>query len=128
MRKVLLMALMILTVMTAGCGNDYERLTEEEALKMMKSDPNVLVLDVRTQAEYDKKHIPNAVLLPINEIKTGNIAAKLPDKDRKIMTYCWTGRRAEDAADLLSKAGYRNVYAIGGLVNWSGPLEGSGKE
>ena len=41
------------------------------------------------------------------------------------MLYCWTGRRSADAAALLVKEGYRNVYDFGGLVDWPGKVEGT---
>ena len=98
MNRLLLTALtMMLMILVSGCGNEYKHLTADAALKMMQSDPNVIILDVRTREEYDKRHIPNALLVPIAEIRAGNAEKYLPDKNRTIMTYCWTGRRAEDA-------------------------------
>ena len=71
-----------------------------------------------------KKHIPHSILLPIEEIKNGNVAEVLPDKNQKILVYCWTGRRAEDAAAILFNMGYKNVVNLGGIVDWTGELEG----
>lgn len=122
-RKIVLAATMVLILLTAGCGETYQHLTHQQALEIMQSDPNALILDVRRQDEYDKKHIARAVLLPIEELRQGNFEAKLPDKNQQILIYCWTGRRAEDAADILAKAGYKHVYDFGGLVDWTGPTE-----
>ena len=90
----------------------------------MNSGQNALVLDVRTVEEYEKKHIPGAVLVPIDQIKNGRFD-KLPDKNQIILVYCWTGRRAEDAAKILSQNGYKYVYNFGGIVDWQGELEGT---
>lgn len=124
--KKILFALMILVVaLCVGCGGlTYKHLTHEEAQKMIEEKPDAIILDVRTQEEYDKKHIPNAVLLPIEDLKNGNFS-KLPDKNATILVYCWTGRRAEDAAVILADNNYKNVYEFGGIVDWSGKLEGS---
>ena len=46
-------------------------------------------------------------------------------KNQTILVYCWTGRRAEDAAKMLADLGYTNVYEFGALVDWNGELEGN---
>ena len=124
--KKLLSALMILVVaLCAGCGGgNFKHLTQPEAKKMIASNPDAIILDVRTQEEFDKKHIPNALLVPIEDLKEGDFS-KLPDKDATILIYCWTGRRAEDAAKILGDNGYKNVYDMGGIVDWTGTLEGT---
>lgn len=109
-----------------GCdgGNSYSHLTIDEALKFMATEKNFLIVDVRTYEEYEKKHIPNAKLVPIDQLKAGRFDA-LPDKNQMLLVYCWTGRRAEDAAKILANNGYKNVYEFGGLVDWTGEIEGS---
>ena len=118
-----LTATFFVMILFTGCGQAYKTISHEDALQIMQSKENFILLDVRTQEEYDKKHIPNAVLLPIDEIKKGNLDL-LPDKDKIILIYCWTGRRAEDAAAILTQKGYKNIYNLGGIVAWTGPLEG----
>ena len=123
-RKLIIVSFMILiTALFTGCGKNYKHLEMAEAEQMIKSEKDAIILDVRTQEEYDKKHIPGALLLPIDEIRNGNVSA-LPNKNQKILIYCWTGRRAEDSAAMLVDMGYKNVYEFGGLVNWTGELEG----
>lgn len=89
----------------------------------MKSNPDAIILDVRTKAEFDKKHIPNALSVSVDELRSGDFR-KLPDKDAVILIYCWTGRRAEDSAEILIEHGYKKVYEFGGLVDWNGAVEG----
>ena len=90
---------------------------------MMADNPDAIVLDVRTHEEYERKHIPSALLVPIEELRNGNFSS-LPDKNQTILIYCWTGRRAEDAAQILADNDYKNVYEFGGLVDWTGSLSG----
>lgn len=112
-------------ILFAGCSEDtYKHITHEEAQRIMQTNPDAIILDVRTPEEFNKKHIPNAVLLPIEDIRGGKLS-KLPDKDAMILIYCWTGRRAEDAAELLIKRGYTKIYEFGGLVDWTGAIEGN---
>lgn len=130
MKKILsAVSLIILTLaLFTGCGGEekftYKHLTQDEAKKMIADNPSAIILDVRTPDEYEKKHIPNAVLVPLDDLRNGKFEA-LPDKNQTIMTYCWTGRRAQDAAQILADKGYKNVYEFGGLVDWMGRLEGT---
>ena len=125
-RTVLLIVLsLIILPLTSGCGgNEPKHITQDEARAMMASSPDAIVLDVRTPEEYEKKHIPDALLVPIDDLRAGDFS-KLPDKDAMILVYCWTGRRAEDAAKILVEHGYKRVYEFGGLVDWTGAVEGT---
>ena len=128
MKKFLAVALVLLLALCAGCGAEqrttYKSLPQTEAAKMMAEKPDVIVLDVRTVDEYEKKHIPKAKSVPLEEFQNGNFSA-LPDKNATILIYCWTGRRAQDSAQILADKGYKNVYEFGGMTDWKGPVEGS---
>ena len=123
--KFFALAIFVAAIFT-GCGssNSYTHLSADEAAKFMAAEKKFLIVDVRTQEEYDKKHIPNAILVPIEDIRADKLDA-LPDKNRTLLIYCWTGRRAEDAAKILVDKGYKNVCEFGGLVDWTGATEGS---
>ena len=122
---VLSLFLCPLSLLTTGCGGEsYKHLSQDEAMKIIASNPDVIILDVRSHDEYAKKHIPNALSVPIDHLRIEKFDA-LPDKDQTILIYCWTGRRAEDAAKILAEHGYKNVYEFGGLVNWTGAVEGT---
>ena len=122
MRNVFV-AILAICLLIAGCGgNGVKHLTHDEAQAMMASNPNAIIVDVRKQDEYDKKHIPNALLVPIEDLKAGDFS-KLPDKNATLLVYCWTGRRAEDSAKILADNGYKNVYDFGGLIDWTGEVE-----
>jgi rhodanese-related sulfurtransferase len=99
--------------------NDYIKITPQEAQKMM--DQNIIILDVRTQAEFAEGHIPNAVLLPDTEIKQ-RAEELLPDKEQTILVYCRSGRRSALAAQELADMGYTNVYDFGGILDWTGEV------
>lgn len=125
-KKIISTAALIIfsMIFLTACGKGYTHLEKNDAMEMMKKNPDIIILDVRTQEEYEKKHIPGALLVPIEKLREGDFSA-LPDKNKTILIYCWTGRRAEDSAAILVENGYTNIYEFGGLVNWTGELEGS---
>ena len=91
-------------------------LTAEEAKERMEENPNVILLDVRTQEEFDEGHIPGAVCLP-NEF----ITAEMPfpfEKDAEILVYCRSGRRSAEAASKLRSMGFTKVFDFGGILDW----------
>ncbi|WP_246345943.1 rhodanese-like domain-containing protein [Sedimentibacter hydroxybenzoicus] len=94
----------------------YKKISAEEAKSIIDSE-DVIILDVRTQEEYDSGHIKNAILLPVTEIasKTGEF---VPYKDAKILVYCRSGNRSATAAKDLIKMGYTDVYDFGGINDW----------
>ena len=124
MRNVLLIICAV-CLLIAGCGKgDYRRISQDEAQAIIQFNPQAIILDVRTQEEYWRKHIQNAVLLPIEDLRAGEFS-KLSDKKATILIYCRTGRLAVEAAEILSKNGYENVFEMGGIVNWSGSVAGT---
>ena len=93
------------------------RLTAAEAHTIMKRDPSVIILDVRTQQEYATGRIPGAVLLPDYDIQD-KARTLLPNKNALILIYCKAGSRSRSACSLLLSMGYTNVYDFGGINTW----------
>ena len=96
---------------------EYRKITAEQAYEMMNTQ-EVVIVDVRTQSEYDEGHIQNAVLIP-NETIGSEPPSNLPDKNAVILVYCRSGRRSEEAARKLVNLGYVNVYDFGGINDWT---------
>lgn len=123
MKRVSLLALLLALTMAlcAACGSktDYQTMEINDAAEMIAADDGHLLVDVRTKEEFEEKHLPGAILLPVDDIKDGRLE-RLPDKDQTILLYCRTGRRAKDAAEYLAKKGYTNIYEIGGIIDWKG--------
>ena len=109
MKKVLF--LLIAVILLTACGhteeNDreavYMNITAEEARQIMDSEEGYVILDVRTQEEYDQGHIPGAILIPNTEIEA-RAEQELPDKDQLILVYCRSGNRSKQAAAKLARA------------------------
>ena len=110
----------------AGCAADagegeaapaVQAVTAVEVHDLMTSD-RVVVLDVRTQQEYDASHIVNARLLPHDAIDAESAAAAAPDKDALVLVYCRTGVRSAEASAKLAELGYTQVRDFGGIESW----------
>jgi phage shock protein E len=124
-RGILLMCILGVSLLI-GCANkdevqdmpatEYKKITAEEA-KIIIDEEDVIILDVRTQAEYDEGHIENAILLPDTEIED-KAEMVLTDKDAKILVYCRSGNRSATSAQTLIEMGYTNVYDFGGIIDW----------
>ena len=96
---------------------EYRKITAEQAYEMMNTQ-EVVIVDVRTQSEYDEGHIQNAVLIP-NETIGSEPPTNLPDKNAIILVYCRSGRRSEEAARKLVNLGYVIIYDFGGINDWT---------
>lgn len=95
-------------------------ISADQAKSMMTSD-TVVILDVRTQEEYDASHIVNAKLLPHDGITEETAAQVAPDKDEPVLVYCRTGGRSAFACASLASLGYTQVYDFGGIEDWPYP-------
>ena len=74
----------------------------------------MMIIDVRTDKEYEKGHIPGAVHVPLADI--GNRIKKLR-KDKELVVYCVSGNRSIWAIKRLLGMGYTNLYNLKGGYN-----------
>ncbi len=114
-------------VLVSGCTSRSEpaavrRMTMKEIPALLVTESKCLILDVRTTEEYREGHLPGALSLPNESI--GEVPpALLPDRNVCLLLYCRSGRRSQQAAQKLARMGYTNVVDLGGLRDWTGPLE-----
>ena len=116
----LLMALLLLS----GCGTaqktpEYRQVDMEEAMAMMQTESDYVILDVRRPDEFAEKHIPGAINIANETIGTEEIP-QLPDKDQLILVYCRSGNRSKQASEKLAALGYTNIVEFGGINDWPG--------
>ena len=123
MKKICL-ALFIL-ILSSSCifskGEEYKRISMDEAKTLMEKEEGYILLDVRTKGEYESGYIPGAINIPLSDIDE-KIISFLPDKSQMILVYCRSGNRSREASDKLSKLGYSNVLEIGGINAWKGEI------
>lgn len=127
MEKIAIPVLLALALVLTGVTNfapkttGYRQVTTEEAVNIMQTEENYVILDVRTAQEFASGHIPGAALLPNETIGTEDIPL-LPDKDQLILIYCRSGNRSKQAAEKLAQLGYTNIVEFGGINSWTGEI------
>lgn len=87
----------------------------EEAASRIKSESNLVIVDVREASEFEALAVPDAVNIPRGFLEF-KIAQSCPESDAPILLHCKTGGRAVLAARTLSEMGYKNVAAYQGTV------------
>ena len=103
-------------------GAVYVNITAQEAKEIMDTQEGYIILDVRTQEEYDEGHIPGATQISHEEIAE-KAEEVLTDKDQLILVYCRSGRRSKIAAEALVELGYTNIKEFGGILDWPYEVE-----
>jgi rhodanese-related sulfurtransferase len=136
-RRIMLLLLSAIAIfMITGCSvenneteNNKEDVTPsvikidaEEAKKMMESSEDIIILDVRTEDEYNSGHIEDSILIPDNEI-SDKAEEVLSDKTATILVYCRSGRRSASASQVLNDLGYTSIYDFGGIIDWPYAVE-----
>ncbi len=98
-------------------SSGYVDVTVSEAKNMIESNPLLVVLDVRTQSEYNSGHIKNAKLIPHTELEAriGEL-----DENRETLVYCHSGGRSTTASQILIDHDFSQVYnMLGGMLAWT---------
>ena len=99
----------------------YEQISQDEAKRIMDTESDYIIIDARTQEEFDEGHIENAILIPEYEIQE-KAPELIPDKNALILVYCRSGRRSKEAAEKLVALGYTNIVEFGGILDWNGEI------
>ena len=95
----------------------YTALTAAEAERILKNT-NPLILDVRTEMEYQQGHIQGAKLLPVQVLQQ-NIRQLEGYKQQDVLIYCASGNRSTVASRLLIENGFNKIYNLRyGIGDW----------
>ena len=121
LKRIFLVGLLI-TLCLCGCSNNTSNKGDKmvsymEAKEMIINDGAILV-DVRTEDEYNEKHIDGALLLPLDTITEDRASDIIENKDSYVILYCRSGNRSHQALEKLIELGYTNVYDFGSISNW----------
>ncbi len=112
-----LITLLTVLLLFTGCNEAKVKSVNYEEAKNLIDNENAILMDVRTQVEYNVNHIEGAILVSSDSIDE-KIEELVIDKETKIIVYCQSGTRSKAAAEVLLEHGYKNVYDLGSIDNW----------
>lgn len=146
-RKIVMTATLIVIVFSAflltnpvAAEPAYQNITVKQAHRMIKNNPDTIIIDVRNQSEYDLGHLYNAILIPVFTIENKTIPISLPEPpandsiamdiyertvnsfnlsdhlNDKIIVYCSAGSRSAIACQILADHGFTRVYNMQGGI------------
>ena len=121
MKKIIIVVMIMILV--SGCNsnnnevdnttNSINSITTKEVNTIVKEEKDYIIIDVRTKEEYESGHIKGAINIPVDDINSIDI-----DKNKRIIVYCKSGKRSNNAANILLNKGYKYIYDMGGINNW----------
>ena len=117
MKKLFILLLSVFLL--AGCSSDNDNgLISYMDAKEKIINEGAIMVDVRTEDEYNEKHIDGSVLLTLETIDDVSAANVIDSKDTPIIVYCRSGNRSSQALSKLEALGYTKVYDLGSIDNW----------
>jgi len=129
LKNLMVLALSVLPVigvtLTGGCVRDetatIEDITPQEAFTLIQNNqnnPDFVIIDVRTLAEFVEEHIENATNIDFYSEAFRDMLNNL-DKNKTYLVYCRVGGRSGSALDIMAELNFREVYNIlGGINQW----------
>ncbi|MCY3956185.1 MAG: rhodanese-like domain-containing protein [Nitrospira sp.] len=112
-------------------GTLYRQADADEARQLVEqydagTNPDLMVVDVRSQKEFLQSHVPGAKHIPFEYLET-RFRAEVPKETKNILVYCSQGERSRLACDFLSREGYTTLVNMReGFQKWTGPVLGTG--
>ncbi len=107
---------------------DFESVEPAAAYEMIKKDPDIVILDVRTEREYRQDgRLKGAKLIPLQELEE-RLDELESYKKGPILVYCRSGHRSVKASRLLAERGFRPVNIRGGIIGWKDAALPTAKE
>ena len=90
---------------------NYVNIDDNKLKDLMKDKENTILIDVRSEEEYDEKNIQDSINIPLN-----NLLYSIDDieeyKDKNVIIYCRSGHRSITACNLLSIEGFNKIYNL----------------
>ena len=86
-------------------------------------DENGVILDVRTEDEFNDGYIPGAINIDIYKGQGFIYRVEELDKTKNYYVYCRSGARSEQACHLMNQMGFENTFnLLGGIMQWQGEV------
>ncbi len=98
-------------------------LDQKDWLSQLEADPNAVILDVRTQSEWEEGIIPGAIHIDIYKGQGFIYEVDALDKSKNYYVYCKAGGRSAQACSIMNQLGFENTYnLLGGIMEWDGKV------
>lgn len=98
-------------------------LTQEDWVLQFEADENAVILDVRTEDEFNEGFIANAINIDIHRGQDFVNEIENLDKSKNYYVYCRSGMRSAKACEIMNQLGFENAYnLIGGITEWEGEV------
>jgi len=95
-----------------------QRISAKQAYENISNDSSIIVLDVRTKAEFvGDGHIKKAINISVDMLEQ-KVQNTLKDKNATIYVVCYSGSRSALAISILKGLGYTNLFDLGGMMSW----------
>ena len=123
---IVIIAVLFITILLYSFRAQSPReddVTVQDVRGKMKADSNLVLLDVRTQEEFDGPlgHLSGGILIPLGELES-----RLPELDtyrgKEIIVYCRSGNRSRTATNIMREKGFKAFNMLGGMKAWNSML------
>ena len=99
-------------------NSKVSNVSAEEANKLIRENNKLIILDVRSNEEYESGHIPGAKLIPV-QVLSDRINELKEYKANPILVYCHSGGRSPKAVNYLLANSFTEIYHLNrGLASW----------
>lgn len=99
-------------------------LSQEQWVSQLEADTNAVILDVRTEDEWNEGIIPNAINIDIYKGQGFIYEVEELDKSKNYYVYCKAGGRSQQACTIMNQLGFENTYNLmGGMMQWEGEVQ-----
>jgi len=98
-------------------------LTQQEWVSQLQEDENAIILDVRTEDEWNDGIIENAINIDIHQGQVFINEIEALDKNKNYYVYCRSGARSAKACEIMNELGIENAFNLtGGILAWNGDI------
>ncbi len=114
----LFVLVLLFPLLETGCKEEggYKDISPAELRSMLEDDETLMLIDVRTRAEYDRGHIPGVKkLIPVDKLES-RIGELGEFKGKDVVLHCRSGARSSKAAEILLKKGFKKVFNLKGGI------------
>ncbi len=127
MKKYIFVAIGLLIVSCVFSPKKQKTMNELSPIEwaeLQSQTPESVILDVRTEDEFESGYIKNALNLDIRGGSEFISSIEELDKSKAYFVYCRSGARSGQACQLMEQMGFEQVYNLeGGVLAWEGDLE-----